>query len=504
MSLMHDALKEMDKPRSEAGGAAMGPVIGMPTSASTTPTRARQDDTIPPTGTTALDWQAAKFNADARANARTAVSFEEESPKLNVTLIAWVLGGLLGVILAALWLVQSRQSQHSVPVTEGIVALTPPPKTVPAVQPMQSSALTSVAAQSLVASTQVSNDAVVNAPVSSSTSANISSATASPLLASSAPAAPPLVALTASLGATTTPLQNNTTAAPTMSTAPATVRPVAVVNAPSSSAAPVVAQQAALKPPVASVIPAAPKVAARIEVVAKDAPREMSRPRTAILSTTTLPAPPVVETVTPVLEPNANIEKKLANAALASTPVAATLAPPVALVVTAAPAAEAPRQPQLSAKPLAVQAAAAVAETKRKEALAQQTATARVAASQNASTRYAAIGRALDAGDRAAAQSQLSSLEQELPASSLTLLRARAWVIGTGSDMAAARSAYSAILARLPEDENALLNMAALETKDGKMDAARTFLAQALSANPESAAAKAAQQRISALTAQPR
>ena len=70
--------------------------------------------------------------------------------------------------------------------------------------------------------------------------------------------------------------------------------------------------------------------------------------------------------------------------------------------------------------------------------------------------------------------------------------------------MAAARSAYSAILARLPEDENALLNMAALETKDGKIDAARTFLAQALSANPESVAAKAAQQRISALTAQPR
>ena len=68
MSLMHDALKEMDKPRSEAGVAAAAATAsaGAPTPAP----RSRQDDTVPPTGMTALDWQVAKFNADARANAR--------------------------------------------------------------------------------------------------------------------------------------------------------------------------------------------------------------------------------------------------------------------------------------------------------------------------------------------------------------------------------------------------------------------------------------------------
>lgn len=496
MSLMHDALKEMDKPRSEAGVAAAAATAsaGAPTPAP----RSRQDDTVPPTGMTALDWQVAKFNADARANAHTAMSSEGESSKLNVTLIAWVLGGVLCVILAALWFVQSRQGQQTLPATEGIAALTPPPKTVSAVQPAQVEVAIPAVVEPSAASTVVATEVAVTSPP---TAVPIAAAGAS-LLASSAIAAAPV--LVSAAATTVVPLSANPVASPvTMSIAPATAKLVAAASASATSLP--ITQPAALKPQVAPVQPliaGVPRVAARMEVVAKDAPRDMSRPRTAILSTTTLPAPPVAEVSTPVVEPNAIVENKLANAAVASTPVAAVIAPPV--VPIAAAVAQAPKQPQLSAKQLAAQAAVAAAETKRKEALAQQTATARVAASQNASTRYAAIGRALDAGDRAAAQSQLSSLEQELPASSLTLLRARAWVVGTGSDMAAARGAYAAILARLPEDENALLNMAALEAKDGKMDAARTYLAQALSANPESAAAKAAQQRISALTAQPR
>ena len=499
MSLMHDALKEMDKPRSEAGVAAAAATAsaGAPTPAP----RSRQDDTVPPTGMTALDWQVAKFNADARANAHTAMSSEGESSKLNVSLIAWVLGGVLCVILAALWFVQSRQGQQTLPATEGIAALTPPPKTVSAVQPAQVEVAIPAVVEPSAASTVVATEVAVTSPP---TAVPIAAAGASRLASSAIAAAPVLVS-----GAATTvvPLSANPVASPvTMSIAPATAKLVAAASASATSLP--ITQPAALKAQVASVAPVqpliagVPRVAARMEVVAKDAPRDMSRPRTAILSTTTLPAPPVAEVSTPVVEPNAIVENKLANAALASTPVAAVIAPPV--IPIAAAVAQAPKQPQLSAKQLAAQAAVAAAETKRKEALAQQTATARVAASQNASTRYAAIGRALDAGDRAAAQSQLSSLEQELPASSLTLLRARAWVVGTGSDMAAARGAYAAILARLPEDENALLNMAALEAKDGKMDVARTYLAQALSANPESAAAKAAQQRISALTAQPR
>ena len=125
---------------------------------------------------------------------------------------------------------------------------------------------------------------------------------------------------------------------------------------------------------------------------------------------------------------------------------------------------------------------------------------ARNAAAANATRRFSAIARAIENGDEAEARAQLSRLEQELPATSLTLLRAQAWVLntGAGADVPTVRAAYTAILARLPDDENALLNLSALELKAGKLDAARALVASALSANPDSPAARAAQQRIGA------
>ncbi len=453
MSLMHDALKEMDKPRPDSGGAGAAAA-----SNAASPPRSRQDDTVPPKGMTALDWQAAKFSADARAaadadayeanyeNVRSANRSEGGASAFNITLIAWVLGAVLCAILAALWWVQSRQTQQVVPATEGIAALSPAPKTVPVVQAVVEPLPTPPTP--VVSTPSAANEVLVAAPI----------ALAAPIASATTPAAAPMLVTNA---------------------APAPAPKAVSVNAP---VVPVFAP-----PPAIAKAPAVAAVATSVPPItrAQDAP---PRPRTAILSTTTLPPPPAVE---PAATPNASIESKLANAAL----VAPT---------TAAPTPEAPKLPQLTPKQLAAKAAATAAETKRKEAEAQQTANARAAASKNASARFAAIGRALESGNRTAAQNELNSLEQELPASSLTLLRARAWVVGTGSDMTAARGAYAAILARLPDDENALLNMAALEAKDGKMDAARTLLAQALSANPESVAAKAAQQRIATLTAQPR
>lgn len=131
------------------------------------------------------------------------------------------------------------------------------------------------------------------------------------------------------------------------------------------------------------------------------------------------------------------------------------------------------------------------AETQRNNA-------ARNATAANANLRFSAIARAIESGDEAEMKAQLSSLERELPATSLTLLRAQAWVLSSSAnaDGAAALAAYTAILARLPDDENALLNLAALELKAGKIDAARALVSSALSANPDSPAARAAQKRI--------
>jgi hypothetical protein len=460
MSLMHDALKEMDKPRPDRG---LGSVSAIPAPARST---ANDADLNGP------EWQRNKINADARADA-----YSDEGPaQSKITLIAWLMGAVLFALLGALWWVQSRQSQQVISAVEGVAALNPAPKSL-AVSP----ALAPVPTIPQVAPI----------PPLSEPTTTLAVSPIAPMPASPVPVAQPAIAVAPSaqpiIGA---PAQITPIPSPVLATAP----PTLPIPMPPSKLA--VAAVSTTAPP-----PIVRESAKGIAVSTKDVPRS----RTAILSTTTLPQP---ESATPDMAsdiPNRALSS-MANApdAVKENKIAATAAMPIAAQTAIVPVSDTPKAPTLSAKQLAAQTNAVAQEAKRKEAEATQTALARTAASKNASARYAAIGRALETGDRAAAQNALNSLEQELPASSLTLLRARAWVAGSGTDIAAARNAYSAILARLPEDENALLNMAALEAKDGKMDIARTLIGQALSANPESAAAKAAHQRLAVMTAQVR
>ncbi len=477
MSLMHDALKEMDK----RPDRALGTVSAIPAPAKST---------VHDAGITAAEWQqSAKINADARADAYA----EAEPAQSKVTLIAWLMAAVLFVLLGALWWVQSRQPQQVVSAVEGVAPLNPTPKSLAA----------SLAPASIATPTP-------QAPPVSALSEPATALAVSPLPvappAPPAPSAPPTFA--------------NASGVPSVAGAPTQIAPVAISTLGSAAPSSVPSLPAQIPPTVkvpptlaVAALPTAPiappaivrEATKSVAVSTKDAPRS----RTAILSTTTLSQS---DSTTPDIASNAVNKapsKVLSNSiavpdAVKENTLAANAAMPVPVQTTIAAVTETPKAPTLSAKQLAAQAAATAQEARRKEAEATQTALARTTASKNASARYATIGRALEAGDRAAAQNALNSLEQELPASSLTLLRARAWVAGSGADIAAARNAYAAILARLPEDENALLNMAALEAKDGKMDIARTLIAQALSANPESAAAKAAQQRIAALTAQVR
>ena len=151
-------------------------------------------------------------------------------------------------------------------------------------------------------------------------------------------------------------------------------------------------------------------------------------------------------------------------------------------------------------KPIAVAGIGVQRAVLTSDAEALRDVVARNATAANANRRFSAIAAAIESGDEAEARAQLSRLEQELPATSLTLLRAQAWVLSTasGADVPTVRAAYTAILARLPDDENALLNLSALELKAGRLDVARALVSSALSANPDSVAARAAQQRIGA------
>lgn len=110
--------------------------------------------------------------------------------------------------------------------------------------------------------------------------------------------------------------------------------------------------------------------------------------------------------------------------------------------------------------------------------------------------RHALLKKAVAAGDTEGARAHLAALERRLPADSVTLLRARAWYAAHADNAADARKAYQAVLDRLPGDENAGLNLAALEAREGQAEKARLLLAEVLQANPESEAAQQALRRL--------
>jgi len=87
-----------------------------------------------------------------------------------------------------------------------------------------------------------------------------------------------------------------------------------------------------------------------------------------------------------------------------------------------------------------------------------------------------AVEAAVAANDLPAAQAALAHLERALPASSLTLLRMRAWVAHGSHDMATAESLYRQIIERVPDDMNAGVNIALLDARRGDVGDARDRL----------------------------
>lgn len=258
--------------------------------------------------------------------------------------------------------------------------------------------------------------------------------------------------------------------------------PTTVIETDSASAR--VTATSALTAPVPTVTPAPNRVAAAI--VPALAPPVIAAPQ-AVASGAGIaadpPSPSTLHQSAPA--PTVHVPTK----ATSPQAIANTASPPGPLSVITPPS-----------KPIAIAGIGVQRAVLTSDAETLRDTVARNAAAANATRRFSAIARAIESGDEAEARAQLSRLEQELPATSLTLLRAQAWVLntGAGADVPTVRAAYTAILARLPDDENALLNLSALELKAGKLDAARALVASALSANPDSPAARAAQQRIGA------
>ena len=106
--------------------------------------------------------------------------------------------------------------------------------------------------------------------------------------------------------------------------------------------------------------------------------------------------------------------------------------------------------------------------------------------------RFARFVAAMKETRTADAERELAGLRERLPAGSLGLLRAQAWFdLRAGRDAAAAEG-YSAILDRMPGDEEAAINLASIQSRQKKTEEARATLDAATRLQPDSAALRAA------------
>lgn len=111
----------------------------------------------------------------------------------------------------------------------------------------------------------------------------------------------------------------------------------------------------------------------------------------------------------------------------------------------------------------------------------------------------AAIGGALRAGDLVTAGTHLDTLQARLPARSLTLLRMQAWYAHANGDGPAALALYRSIVARLPGDATAAINLAILEAANGQPESARQRLHRLRRLDPESRRTEDAIDRLEAV-----
>ncbi|GAA6121395.1 tetratricopeptide repeat protein [Acidovorax sp. FG27] len=237
---------------------------------------------------------------------------------------------------------------------------------------------------------------------------------------------------------------------------------------------------------VAAPVPAAPAPA----IVA--APAAVPAPVTAV-SAVPAPAPAVVA----VPDVPARSAAPAATAAVAAPAPVRRAAPQPAPVAVNTPA-------PVTADVLVADAAVDVPPRAAPRASARQAATpaqpavrtAPPAAAMPVEQRFNLFLQGMRANDLVAAEQHLAALRRELPAGSLSLLRAEGWFALARGDADAAAATYQNILNRLPGDEEASINLASIEARRQRTEAARQVLAEAVRLHPESESLKAALARF--------
>jgi Tetratricopeptide repeat len=106
--------------------------------------------------------------------------------------------------------------------------------------------------------------------------------------------------------------------------------------------------------------------------------------------------------------------------------------------------------------------------------------------------------KATSSNDMIGALEQLKAVQQQTPPGNVSRVRAEAWYALRTGDIAGAKRGYADILDRLPDDEEASINLASLEAREGRGEAARQLLAAALRSHPDSEALRDALKRFKA------
>lgn len=162
------------------------------------------------------------------------------------------------------------------------------------------------------------------------------------------------------------------------------------------------------------------------------------------------------------------------------------------------PAAEPPRSARPAHAHVPVQASPVQASPVRATAAARPAAVPPAAAAMPVEQRFNAFLQAMRTGDMPGAGQHLAALRRDLPPGSVSLLRAEGWYALAGGDADAAARIYQDLLDRLPGDEEASINLASIESRRQRGEAARRILADAVRVHPESESLKSALARFQA------
>lgn len=112
--------------------------------------------------------------------------------------------------------------------------------------------------------------------------------------------------------------------------------------------------------------------------------------------------------------------------------------------------------------------------------------------------RLALFLQADSSNDMPGALEQLKAVQQQTQPGNVSRVRAEAWYALRTGDTVGAKRSYADILDRLPDDEEASINLASLEARDGRGEAARQLLSTALRSHPDSEALRDALKRFKA------